>query len=194
MGQLKNNILLAVDLILLLFKVALCVYFTNRKVETDPKIPSGILDESDEKVSDVWNSFVDGVADYWRLLYLLRWGFSVISYFVRFEHENETLFILDLAQAILIFFDVGLCYVSVSKIVREIPPEILEELFGDVWNNFMDGVAKYSGEILGAAGAALLTLGLLGCTGAGDTGNIDIEDAAKCPDGGYKEPADNDYK
>ena len=191
MAPLKNNTLLTVDLIILLINVSLCIFFTNGKAEIPPasEIAPKILEE---EVCDVWNSFVDGVADYWRLLYLLRWGFSVISYFVRFEHENETLFILDLAQAILIFFDVGLCYVSVSKIVREIPPEILEELFGDVWNNFMDGVAKYSGEILGAAGAAVLTLGLLGCTGAGDTGYI--EDAAKCPDGGYKEPADNDYK
>ena len=120
MAPLKNNTLLIVDLILLLIKVALSVYFTNGKARRpsasnmvpDPEIPPEILEE------EAWNSFVDGVANYWRVLFLSRWSISVISYFLRFEHENETdtLLIVDLAQAILIFIDVGLFYVYASKI------------------------------------------------------------------------------
>ena len=124
MTQLRNDSLLTVDFIFLMIKVGLFVYFINGKAATPPvskkvpDFPPEIMEE--EEASDV----VDGVAKYWRLLFLLRWAFSVISYLVRFEHEEtETVFIMDLAQAILIFLDVGLCYVYVTKIIREIPPE-----------------------------------------------------------------------
>ena len=117
MAPLKNNTLLTVDLILLLINVSLCIFFTNGKAEIPPasKIAPEILEE---EVCDVWNSFVDVVAEYWKVLFLSRWALSVVSYFLRFEHENETdtLLIVDLAQAILIFIDVGLFYVYASKI------------------------------------------------------------------------------
>ena len=151
MAPLKNNTLLTVDLILLLINVSLCIIFTNEKAEIPPasKIAPEILEE---EVCDVWNSFVDVVAEYWKVLFLSRWALSVISYFLRFEHENETedtLLIVDLAQALLIFIDVGLCHIYASKVVRVIPPEVLE----DVWNNFLDEVAEYWRDILGGAGA-----------------------------------------
>ena len=165
MTQLRNDTLLTLDLIFLVIKVCLFVYFTNGKAATPPvskivpEIPHEILKELEE-ASDV----VDVVAKYWRLLFLSRWAFSVISYLVRFEHEEETgtVLIMDLAQAILIFIDVGLCYVYATKVIGEIPPEILEELeeVTDVRKSLVTGVAECWREILGGAVAVLFTLTL----------------------------------
>ena len=87
------------------------IYFINGKSATPPA--SNKVPELEKEVCDVWNSLVDGVSKYWKVLFLSRWALSVISYFVRFEpdSETETLVILDLAQTILIIIDVGLCYV-----------------------------------------------------------------------------------
>ena len=181
MAPVKTNTLLTVDLILLLLNVSLCIIFTNGKAEIPPasKIATEI---SEEEVCDVWNSFVDVVAEHWKVLFLSRWAISVISYFLRFEHENETedtLLIVDLAQALLIFIDVGLCHVYASKIVRVIPPVVLE----DAWNNFVDGVAEFWREILGGAGALLFTVGLLGYMDCKITRGFGCEeDVANCPD------------
>ena len=84
----------------------------------------------------------------------------------------KTLLIVDLVQSILIF--IGSLFFTIgkdatppapaSKIVPEIPPEILKELkeVSDVYKSSLDVMAEHGREILGGAAAVLFMLMFLG--------------------------------